>query len=680
MDQANPLPEPGRDRVGVAELGPTTPNSTSTADPSSTGESPPSPPPGSTRSRPRATWGHRVVPAWAVSVLVHAGILGALAASTLTPQVREAVALLDTTLVEPRSDGAEAELVPILGDPADMPRTEAAGTAMPTLSQGIGGGGPPSATPSVGVGSGSAASAVGERSSLPSIRIVPQLSGLAMLPASPGRDLGGLIGGDVTFPSEGIGPALDQVAREILHHLEDHKVIVAWLFDESASMEDDQKSIKENFARISTDLKLHAEPDRRSADALTHTIVGFGKEVHFQINTPTTDIDAIGRGIDALKVDKSGEENVLHALRAVIEHHNRWISKDRRLLIVLNTDESGDDGSYVEEARQLAVSRGVSVYVIGRQSLFGYDEVRIPYKDPETKDTYWPTIRRGPETAGAEILQWDGLHRRWDEQPSGFGPYELARLAKQTNGIYFLLPSVESLRLKKREAAYSIATLKEYVPDYESRQAYLEKRQASDLRRTLFEVIQATDPEGGNKELFQVRRHFPLEPGPLVEAATEAGQQATIRLNGLIEVEKRLRKLQSSRDREPEKRWQASYDLMLAQVVAYQVKAYEYRACMKELVGLVQAGKPPVPRRKPGPTLNVNWEINHSRDRKAPDAETKAKYAEAERLLKRVGELHPNTPWADLARDELNRGLGVKRDEWYRSPRYEERQKLVPKF
>ena len=109
------------------------------------------------------------------------------------------------------------------------------------------------------------------------------------------------------------------------------------------------------------------------------------------------------------------------------------------------------------------------IYVIGRQSLFGYERAHLRYVDPVTKDVYWPTIRRGPETADIELLQWDGLHDRWDEQPSGFAPYELARLAKDSGGIYFLLPSEENMRVRQREKAYSIATLKEYVPDYDSR-------------------------------------------------------------------------------------------------------------------------------------------------------------------------------------------------------------------
>jgi hypothetical protein len=312
--------------------------------------------------------------------------------------------------------------------------------------------------------------------------------------------------------------------------------------------------------------------------------------------------------------------------------------------------------------------------------LFGYETAHLLYIDPVTKDHYWPAIRRGPETAGVEILQWDGLHERWDEQPSGFAPYELARITKDTGGIYFLLPSEENMRVRQREKAYSISTLKEYVPDYESRVAYTARRNQSELRRTLFEIIQLVNPRGNDKSPFYARYHLPIEPELLLQAALEAGTAATIRLNALIDVQKRLDTLEKLRAREPERRWQANFDLIYAQVVAYQVKAYEYRACMQEFVTQIQSGKPPVPVHKPGPDLVVVWEMHHAREPKAPKELTKQKYAEAERLLKRVIERHPKTPWADLAQDELNRGLSVQRAEWTHSPRYDERAKLVPKY
>ena len=509
---------------------------------------------------------------------------------------------------------------------------------------------------------------------------MPEISGLSSLPAAPSRDLGGggMIGGDVTFEAKDVGQALDQLAREILRHLSQHKLTVVWLFDESGSMKDDQQAIKDKFDRVASELKLNVDSDKKSAAALTHAIVGFGNAIHYDLKKPTIDIDAIGTAIDRLRVDETGTENTMQALADVVNTYAKLITKERRLLIVLVTDESGDDGTYVEEARQLIVGRGVPLYVIGRQSLFGYDRAHLLYVDPVTKDHYWPAIKRGPETAGLECLQFDGLHDRWDEQPSGFAPYELARLAKDSGGIYFLLPSEENMRVRQREKAYSMATLKEYVPDYESRMAYIARREKSDLRRPLYDIIQLTS---GNKEFqFTHRRHYPIEYGPLVEAIAAEGPKVQLRLAKLIDIEKRLRALKDKRDREPDKRWQAHYDLMLAEIVTYQVKAYEYLACLDEMVALLKQNKLQT-KAKPIPNkLTVEWVIDHSKDRKAPKEETEKKYAQAMALLQDVIKRHPKTPWADLAQDEISRGFGCQRNEWTHNPQYDERAKLVPKY
>ncbi len=119
--------------------------------------------------------------------------------------------------------------------------------------------GRPSATPRVrGAGKGR----INEGSSLPGVKIDGLArSPLNLLPVAPAADLGGggKIAGDPIFDVKEIGVALDQLAREILRHLKDHKLTVVWLFDESITMQDDQKTIVEKFDRVSSELKQHID-------------------------------------------------------------------------------------------------------------------------------------------------------------------------------------------------------------------------------------------------------------------------------------------------------------------------------------------------------------------------------------------------------------------------------------
>ena len=322
-----------------------------------------------------------------------------------------------------------------------------------------------------GVGRG-----IGEKTSLPGVKVVANVSGLGLLPSTAklGVDLGGggMIGGDVTYETSDVGVALDQLAREILRHLSQHKLTVVWLFDESESMKDDQKAIREKFDRVASELKVNADAvaKKKAAEVpLTHAIVGFGNDLHFELEKPTPNVDLIGQAIEQLKIDDTGTENTMHALArgdqpllgpdhegspAVDRPGDRRVGRRRQLR------RGGAPGGRRAQGADLRHRPAVALRLRARPPPLRRpgDQGRLLADDP-------PRAR----DRRRRMLQWDGLHNRWDEQASGFAPYELARLAKDSGGIYFLLPSEENMRVRRQEKAYSIATLKEYVPDYDSR-------------------------------------------------------------------------------------------------------------------------------------------------------------------------------------------------------------------
>ena len=232
-------------------------------------------PPRLQKLQPRRT--HRpiglrhLLPAWSVSLLVHVVILLLLAAATFTGKdsIKGAVNF-DSALAGYRL--GEREETPILADPANIPREQAigeehGGAAAPVVEvageggddgdgggaivAGTFGGAGPSATPRI---SGAGKRGVNEGNSLPDFKTGGMSnSPINTLPEAPDADLfgGGRIAGDPLFEVSEIGAALDQLAREILRHLKDHKLTVVWLFDESSSMVDDQRTILEKFDRVS---------------------------------------------------------------------------------------------------------------------------------------------------------------------------------------------------------------------------------------------------------------------------------------------------------------------------------------------------------------------------------------------------------------------------------------------
>jgi hypothetical protein len=632
----------------------------------------------------------KVMPAWLVSAVVHVLTLGLLTLATFaTSTPTEKKSSFDASPYDTKV--APEEVVQMLTDPSDDPtRTLSSAANASDLAAAEA----PSPTPAV--------SETGKYSRPEDLTVdvvVPKITTNFVMPMA-SKLLVGQSGfkGDVQPASE-VGEALDQISREILVQLGRQRVVVAWLFDESESMRDDQQAILAKFDRIMAELtdrvdettqqrdknlagndKAEIDPRKKNprrksqqnAEPLRHIIIGFGDQFDL-MQEATSDRKKISDAVNKLRVDTTGTENTMGAIGQTLRRYGSLSTNEQMLMIVLVTDESADDFASGEEVMSACKQLRVPVFVIGRQAMFGTDRLQYRWVDPQTKDVYWTSIRRGPESAMAEALQWDGLHPRREDQPSGFAPYDLARLTKETGGRYFLLPTAENERVRQIEKAYNYNDIRELSPDYEGRSAYIRRLNGSRLRTAIAQIIEQT-------RNFGMREEFPINPAEAMPAIVDSAMQARQRLAVIANVEKQLKALERDRDRDPERRWQANYDLMLAQLVYSQVKLTEYIALMESWAKEIQSGKPPVPQNKPGPDKIVSFTIGHRPKRIAPAQLTDAKIEEAKKLFTKVQELYPNTPWADLSRDLQARGFSVGRGEWARSPLYQDRSKLVPKF
>ena len=265
-----------------------------------------------------------------------------------------------------------------------------------------------------------------------------------------GEDLGeSEVKGETAAVVEGYGAAMSRLTQEIVRLMRSDKVHVVWLFDESESMKDDQEQIREQFGKVYEELKIAQAQDedmrkRGNDETLLTTILSYGAGIHTHTAKPTGNIPEIQKAITEIPIDKSGEENLFQSIMAVCDKYGPLAFKSgRKLAIVVLSDVSGDDGQAVEEAIARCKRFKAPVYLMGRESIFGYPYARQRWIDPKFGLHFWIKVRRGPETAFPEALQYDGLHERWDAFSSGFGPYEQVRLARESGGIYFMLPGDE---------------------------------------------------------------------------------------------------------------------------------------------------------------------------------------------------------------------------------------------
>ena len=570
-------------------------------------------------------------------------------------------------------------------------------------------------TPSTAVGATaqSATSAVNVQKAavMKELSVRPVLSDLAMpSDAIMGEDLGeGEISGEVGAMVEGYGAAMGIVTQEIVRMMRQNKVTVIWLFDESGSLEDDRKEIRENYQRVYDELGIAAKQDdelkRGGSEQLLTIVASYGEEIHEHTIRPTAEIEQVKAAIDKIPVDSSGQENMCQSIAAVINKYKQMaIRGKRKLAVIVVSDESGDDGQFVEQAVAEARAAKAPVYFMGRESTFGYPYAHQRWVDEPTKEEFWIRIRRGPETPFPECLQWNGLHSRWDVQNAGFGPYEQVRIAHETGGIFFVLPGGETTLVgadANDRRKYDFHSMREYQPDLISRPAYVQQRGISKFRTALWEVIARLNP---NEETLLFQRHdpllnlrnehFKLNPQEFRQQALEQVSRAARSMNLTDEGIALLESIRPLRTQEPSPRWRANYDLAVAQLYIFRLRLYQYLLAMDVHANNMPApqnptsnewnfwwgGQPIVPDEQQFDRLKKSFQIKMTRDEYI-EMVKKEETTAMERIRSVVSD-HPGTPWARRAETEIGLGFGFRVGDrlWDPSGRRSEAEMRVPKL
>jgi hypothetical protein len=473
--------------------------------------------------------------------------------------------------------------------------------------------------------------------------------------------------GDAMQVADSYGEAMDQITREILHRLASGKVLIIWCFDQSGSMEDDRAEISARINRVYEELKLSKEFNQ-PGDPLLTAVSSYSSTTRFETKQPTADIEAIRAAISGVPTDESGVENMCQAVIESVTAHRRFATSGRRqLMLVLVTDESGDAASnhqLLEETIRQAKGSRCPLYVLGREAVFGYPYAHMRWQDPKTELMFWIRIDRGPETPFPEQLQVDGLHRRWDAHASGSGPYEQARMARETGGIFFMLPSPETNLVQRDNRKYEIEAMRAYLPDLSDRESYAAERDKYQMRRIIWKVIMDLNPYDARRRVEVRIDNFPIDNDQFARLATQEIHQAELLAGYFKEAELALEKAKPLRAREPSPRWRADYDMIYAQSIAYQVRQYEYIACLQ---AFLQNPKPI--KNIFGPRRPTNaWDIHYSNKNLTGDKYQKERTKAVELFFAIMTE-HAGTPYATRAQWELARGFSVDLREDYEDPR-----------
>lgn len=470
--------------------------------------------------------------------------------------------------------------------------------------------------------------------------------------------------GEALTAADGYGEAMDRLTQEILNKLARGKVLVVWVFDQSLSMKDDQAEIRDRIEKVYEELGLSSAA---RGDALWTGVVSYGKDFAVHTPKPTTFLKEIKTAIDAVPVDESGEEMMCQAVGQAVANFRQFSGAGggRQMMIVLVSDESGnpdDNQRSLEPTIKTCKDAKAGVYVLGREAVFGYPFAHMNWTvsrpavgggPPLTRD-YVVAVDRGPETPMVEMLQTEGFQRRFDAHPSGFGPYEQVRLARETGGMFLMLPSPEIATFRRDDTVFDIEAMRPYLPDLRSRDQYAHERDYSPNRALLWKVVNDLNPykpEIGR--YINLAQRFDGDRATWtrqMDAEIAKARQYVLYLDA---AERALRDSRNLRDREKEPRWRAHYDLMLAQVVAYKARVYEYGAYLTNFKVNPKPFDPPTANRVLG-----RWDLRE-RGATVADKVTKPLVEDATNQFRAIMAEYDGTPWASRAAYELSRGFGI---------------------
>jgi len=596
-------------------------------------------------------------PAWAVSMIVHVGVLLALAAVVIRPDLPKSPPItilqtptdpnepVDDVLVPPEelvvaapddtagansSDSVDVaqSLAPMLADVSEVPVevTEIFESGDIQIDE-------------------------------PNDVVVPQ--GLTLTDSVAVR-------GDVAVGTEGASGAVDRLTAEIKASLEQRPTLVVWVFDQSVSLSAQRKEIAARLDRVFDE--LGANGSAANQPELLNMVFAYGKSVTPVVLKPTRECAEVVKAISSIPVDESGVESTFLALAEAAKAAKvaRISPSQRNVMLIVFTDEVGNDQQYADQVSAFCRTQAMRIYAVGVPAPFGRKQVQVRFVEFDPKyagDDQFPVVDQGPETLYPELVKIGSSKADDEPMDSGFGPYSLSKVCAETGGIYFCVHANRKTGGRVTETApmssrlryfFEGEVMRAYRPDYLPMAKVDQLIAANRAKKSLVDAAKAS----AVGEMKEPRMTFPREDdGKLANLLSEAQKVAAVLAPKIDALYGILVTGQGDRDKlgSSEKRWQAGYDLAMGRVLAAKIRTDAYNIMLANAKSGMKFKDP----------KNDTWKLVQSDKVAGVGSQTEKLAVQARTYLERVVKDHPGTPWAMIAQEELQTPFGYEWQEAY---------------
>lgn len=209
---------------------------------------------------------------------------------------------------------------------------------------------------------------------------------------------------------------------------------------------------------------------------------------------------------------------------------------------------------------------------------------------------------------------------------------------------------------------FSAETMNAYAADYESLRDVLDRPKEYPMRVAVLKAVETLDRQGrqnrikvGDKEVSAdslIEKVRNLGNDDAVKKSLTKSQQdgPALMLVELQETLELMERVGRDRQRDPSKRWQAHYDYVLAQLKMRMVYVHEYNV----MIAKVKRDELP----KLDAKIHNGWRLA-AQEKIASPKEVKDLAGDARKLMAKLIQEHPGTPWEVLAKRERSTALGL---------------------
>jgi hypothetical protein len=461
--------------------------------------------------------------------------------------------------------------------------------------------------------------------------------------------------------------AIKKLGVAIQASVELSPTLVVWIVDRTPSA---QKIVTQTTAAVK---EYYGSPEVAQwsldeTNPLLTAVIAYDETAEFLLDPPTGDWRKVKTTWESIQPSASGRENTFTAIRQALDKYLTFRTEERReVLIVVVTDEAGDDPQLVDALVETTRKNALPIYCLGSPAPWGQVDPHAANPkaiDPTKMDDSAPV--HGPESLFSErvdVRGWSanygynyGERANFDLVDSGFGPFALERLCRASRGQFFAIrpdaggsaysyrgttfqywPTGEELRFQDEVIA-------KYAPDYVSEADYRKLLAENKARQVLHEAAKLPKLVVEDYPGLNFPKGTEAQNARNITTAQQFAAKYTPGVDRLYNV---LAPGEADRDKLTSPRWQAEFDLAIGRASALKARLDGYNSMLAAL----KRG------RMFQNASSTTWTLEAANGFETES--TIRKLAErAKMYLERVVKDHPGTPWAKIAEDELKNPLG----------------------